>query len=134
MEYSRIISHSLSPLEQRFRDIQIVILTNFVVILSVSMMRVDCICFLFILCFQCKFYKPLMLCNVISTGMLIQHLQNLKKCCHISKEISNGKEKKNLVRYKTGFGDVLYKCGSTDNGMDGPTNKRQKTITTLIHL
>ena len=36
------ISHSLSPLERRFRDIQIVIITNSVVVLSVGIRRVDC--------------------------------------------------------------------------------------------
>ena len=42
MQYSCIISHQLSPLEQRVPDIQIVIVTNFVVVLSVSIKRVDC--------------------------------------------------------------------------------------------
>ena len=37
-----IISHYPSPLERRFRDIQIVI-TNFVVVSSVGIKRVDCI-------------------------------------------------------------------------------------------
>ena len=43
MQYSCIISHKLSPLERRFRDIQIVIITNFVVVSSVGIKRVDCI-------------------------------------------------------------------------------------------
>ena len=37
------ISHQLSPLERRVRDIQIVIVTNFVVLSSVGIKRVDCI-------------------------------------------------------------------------------------------
>ena len=32
----------MSPLEQRFRDIQIVIITNFVIVLRVHIKRVDC--------------------------------------------------------------------------------------------
>ena len=39
MQYSCIISQCLSPLEQRIRDIQIVIIT------SVSIRKVDCIVF-----------------------------------------------------------------------------------------
>ena len=33
-----------SPLEQKFRAIQIVIITNFVVVASVGIKKVDCIC------------------------------------------------------------------------------------------
>ena len=43
MQYSYIISHELSPLKRRFRDIQIVIITNSVVLTSVGVTRVDCI-------------------------------------------------------------------------------------------
>ena len=43
MQYSCIISHYLSPLKRRFRDIQIVILTNFVIVLSIGIKKVDCI-------------------------------------------------------------------------------------------
>ena len=42
MQYSYIISHELSPFQRRFRCIQIVIITNVVVVSSVSMKRVDC--------------------------------------------------------------------------------------------
>ena len=35
-------SHKVPPLERRFRDIQIVIITNFVVVSSVGIKRVDC--------------------------------------------------------------------------------------------
>ena len=42
MQYSCINSHKLSSLERRFRDIQIVIITNFVVVSSVGIKRVDC--------------------------------------------------------------------------------------------
>ena len=37
-----IISHQPSPLERMFCDIQIVIITNFIVVLSVYINRVDC--------------------------------------------------------------------------------------------
>ena len=43
MQYSCIISHLLSPLQRMFRDIQIVIITNFVVVSNVGIKRVDCI-------------------------------------------------------------------------------------------
>ena len=43
MQYSCIISHLLSPTERRFRDIQIVVITNFIVVSSVDIKRVDCI-------------------------------------------------------------------------------------------
>ena len=43
MQYSCIISHQQSPPERRFRDIEIVITTNFVVVWSVGIKRVDCI-------------------------------------------------------------------------------------------
>ena len=43
MQCSCIISHSLPSLERRFRDIQIVIITNFVFVSSVGTKRVDCI-------------------------------------------------------------------------------------------
>ena len=42
MQYSSIISHLLSPLERRFRDIQIVIITKFVVVWRVGIKRVHC--------------------------------------------------------------------------------------------
>ena len=42
MQYSCITSQ-LSPPERRFRDIQIVIITNFVIVASVFIKRVDCI-------------------------------------------------------------------------------------------
>ena len=43
MRYSCIISHKLSsPLERRFGDIQIVIITNFVVVSSDGIKRVEC--------------------------------------------------------------------------------------------
>ena len=48
MQYSCIIPHSLSPLEQRFRDFQTVIVTNCVVVSSVGIKRVDCTLFVFI--------------------------------------------------------------------------------------
>ena len=51
MKYSCIISHLLSSLERRFRDILIVIITNFVVVSSVGIKRVDCIYFV-IVCFS----------------------------------------------------------------------------------
>ena len=41
MQYSCIISHLLSPLERRFRDFQIVIITNFIVVSSLGIKRVD---------------------------------------------------------------------------------------------
>ena len=41
MQYSCIISHKLSLLERRFRNIQIVIKTNFVVVASVGIKRMD---------------------------------------------------------------------------------------------
>ena len=37
------MSHYLTLLERRFRDIQIVIITNFVAVLSVGMKKDDCI-------------------------------------------------------------------------------------------
>ena len=40
-----IISYYLSPLQRMFHDIQIVIITNFVIVLSVAIKRVDCIIF-----------------------------------------------------------------------------------------
>ena len=43
MQYSGIISQNLSPLVRRFCNIQIVIITNFVAVSSVSIKRVDCI-------------------------------------------------------------------------------------------
>ena len=43
MQYSCIIPHKPSPLKQRFCNIQIVIITNFVVVSSVGIKRVDCI-------------------------------------------------------------------------------------------
>ena len=43
MQYSCIISRKLPPIERRFRDIQIVITTNFVVVSSIGIKRVDCI-------------------------------------------------------------------------------------------
>ena len=42
MQYSCIISHLLSPFARRFRDIQIVIITNYVVVSGIDIMRVDC--------------------------------------------------------------------------------------------
>ena len=42
MRYSCIISHLLSPPERSVRDIQIVIVTNFVVVSSVGIKTVDC--------------------------------------------------------------------------------------------
>ena len=42
MQYSCIMSH-LTLLERRFRDIQIVIITNFVAVMIVSMKKDDCI-------------------------------------------------------------------------------------------
>ena len=42
MQYSCIISEKLSPLERRFYDIQIVIITNFAVVSNVGIKRVDC--------------------------------------------------------------------------------------------
>ena len=42
MQYHCIISHWLSLLKRRFRDIQIVIVTNFVVVSSVGIKTVDC--------------------------------------------------------------------------------------------
>ena len=42
MQYSGKVSHQLSPIERRFRDIQIVIITNFVIVSSVGIKRVDC--------------------------------------------------------------------------------------------
>ena len=42
MQCSCIISHKVPPLERRFRDIQIVIITNFVVVSSVGIKRVYC--------------------------------------------------------------------------------------------
>ena len=42
MQYSCIISEKLSPLERRVCDIQIVIITNFVVVSSVGVKRDDC--------------------------------------------------------------------------------------------
>ena len=44
MQYSCIISQKLSPLEQRFHDIQIVIITNFVIVSNVGIKRVDSTC------------------------------------------------------------------------------------------
>ena len=41
MQYSCIISHWLSPLKRRFRDILIIIITNIVVLTSVVVTRVD---------------------------------------------------------------------------------------------
>ena len=41
MQYSCLISHSLSPLKRRFRDIQIVIITNVVVLTSAGVTRVN---------------------------------------------------------------------------------------------
>ena len=43
LEVSMQIFHELSPLKRRFRDIQIVIIANFVVLTSVGVMRIDCI-------------------------------------------------------------------------------------------
>ena len=43
MQYSCIVFHYLSSLEQRFRDIQIVIITNFVVVSNVAIKRADSI-------------------------------------------------------------------------------------------
>ena len=45
MQYSCLISHLLSPLERRFHDIIIVIITNVVVVSSVGIKSVDCIRF-----------------------------------------------------------------------------------------
>ena len=45
MEYSCIFSDKLSPLEQRFRASQIIFITNFVIISSVGIKRVDCMLF-----------------------------------------------------------------------------------------
>ena len=42
MQYSYIISQYLSSLDGRFRHIQIIIITNFVVVSSVGIKRVDC--------------------------------------------------------------------------------------------
>ena len=42
MQYSSIISHQLSPFEQKFDDIQIVIIRNFIVVASVGIKRLDC--------------------------------------------------------------------------------------------
>ena len=42
IQYSCIISHYLSPLKRRFRDIQFVIVTNFGVELSVDIKQADC--------------------------------------------------------------------------------------------
>ena len=42
MQCSCIIYLTLSPLERRFRDIQIVIITTFVVVSDVSIKRVEC--------------------------------------------------------------------------------------------
>ena len=42
MQYSCLNSYQLSPLERRVRDIQIVIVMNFVVVLSVGIKRVVC--------------------------------------------------------------------------------------------
>ena len=41
MQHSSIISHQLSPPERRFRDIQIIIITNFVLLSSVGIKRVS---------------------------------------------------------------------------------------------
>ena len=41
MQYSCIISHKLSPPKQRLCDIQVVIITNFVVVASISVKRID---------------------------------------------------------------------------------------------
>ena len=44
MQCSGIISDYLSTPERRFRYIQIVIISNFLVVLNVGIKRVDCMC------------------------------------------------------------------------------------------
>ena len=52
MQYSGIISQKLSPLVRRFRDILIIIITNFVIVLSVGIKRVDCKTLIIIICYK----------------------------------------------------------------------------------
>ena len=49
MQYSCILSHLLSPLERRFRDIHIVIIRNSVIVSSVGISRgLTVYCFVFV--------------------------------------------------------------------------------------